>query len=153
MLSFLLLPQVASMDKPIIIRRKNALRKVEIPILGATFFYLFMFFAMASGDLALMFSKLFSVDDGIIGFTVAVFGFAGSVLLNFLHLSKISLDDKRINVISRLGFKKGYELAALEKCFIKWYDGKDRRYPFFQFNFADGKKLQFAGHHFKGLNH
>jgi len=139
------------MSEPITIRKKNPLRKAEIPVIGIALFYLFIFYAMADGDLGLMFSKLFSTENGIIGLTFAVMGFGITIFLGLLQVSKISITDKDLIASSRIGLKKRYPLGSLEACRIKWYREKGRRFPFFQWNFKDGRKLQIVGHHYKGL--
>ncbi len=139
------------MSKPIVIRKINPLRKAEIPILGIVFFYLFLFYAMSGGNLGLMFSKLFSFENGIIGLTFAIMGFGLSVLLNFLQVSKISLTTTDLIAFPRLGFKKKYPLSGLEKCLIRWYENKSGRFPFIQFNFSDDRKVQIIGHQYKRL--
>ena len=139
------------MSDPIVIKKTNPLRKAEIPVIGIISFYLFMFYTMSSGKLGLMFSKLFSFENGIIGLTIAAMGFGISIFLNFLQVSRISLTNSQLIASPRIGFKKKYELSGLDKCIIRWYENKTGRFPFIQFNFSNGKKLQVPGHQYKGL--
>lgn len=143
--------QLTSVSDPIVIKKINPLRKAELPIIGIILFYLFMFYTMSAGDLGIMFTELFSFDNGIIGLTIAAMGFGTSVLLNFLQVAKISMTSNHLIASPRIGFKKKYVLSALDKCLIKWYENKAGRFPFIQFNFSDGKKLQIPGHQYKGL--
>ena len=139
------------MNKRITIRKKNSLRKAEIPIIAIGLFYFFLFYSMSSGKLSVMITELFSFENGIIGLTMAILGFMVTVLLNMLQVSKISLTNDYLIASPRLGSSKKFLIQDLEMCRIKWYDGKDRRYPFFQFNFNNGKMFQIIGHHYKGL--
>ncbi len=139
------------MSQSIIIRKKDPLRKAEIPIVGVVFFYFFIFYAMASGDIGLMMSKLFSFENGIIGLTFATLGFGTSVLLNLMQVSKIKLTETQIIASPRLGFKRKYPLDDLDKCLIRWYENKAGRFPFIQFNFNLAGKMQIDGYQYKGL--
>ncbi len=139
------------MSSSIVIRKKNPLRKAEMPITGVIFFYLFIFYAMAAGDPGLMFSKLFAFENGVIGLTFAAFGFGSSVLLNLLQVSRITMTGTYIIASPRLGFRKKYLLADLDKCHIRWYENKAGRFPFIQFNFVDGRKVQIDGYQYTGL--
>ena len=139
------------MNKRITIRKKNSLRKAEIPIIAIGLFYFFLFYSMSSGKLSVMITELFSFENGIIGLTMAILGFMVTVLLNMLQVSKISLTNDYLIASPRLGSSKKFLIQDLEMCRIKWYDGKDRRYPFFQFNFNNGKMFQIIGHHYTGL--
>lgn len=98
-----------------------------------------------------MITELFSFENGIIGLTMAILGFMVTVLLNMLQVSKISLTNDYLIASPRLGSSKKFLIQDLEMCRIKWYEGKDRRYPFFQFNFNNGKMFQIIGHHYTGL--
>ena len=124
---------------------------VEIPILVVNIFYYFLFYSMASGDLRLMVSNLLSFNNGIIGLTFAISGFGLSVAFNRFQIASISINNNSLVVKNRLGLSKRYPLTGLEKCLIKWYDGRGRRYPFIQLNFQDKKKLQIAGHQYRNL--
>ena len=139
------------MNKRITIRKKNSLRKAEIPIIAIGLFYFFLFYSMSSGKLSVMITELFSFENGIIGLTMAILGFMVTVLLNMLQVSKISLTNDYLIASPRLGSSKKFLIQDLEMCRIKWYEGKDRRYPFFQFNFNNGKMFQIIGHHYTGL--
>lgn len=139
------------MSTSIVIRKKDPLRKAEIPIIGVVFFYLFIFYAKAAGDLGLMLSKLFALENGVIGLTFAAFGFGSSVLLNLLQVSRITMTDNQIIASPRLGFSKKYPLDNLDKCLIRWYKNKAGRFPFIQFNFAEGRKMQIDGYQYTGL--
>lgn len=139
------------MNKRITIRKKNSLRKAEIPIIAIGLFYFFLFYSMSSGKLSVMITELFSFENGIIGLTMAILGFMVTVLLNMLQVSKISFTNDYLIASPRLGSSKKFLIQDLEMCRIKWYDGKDRRYPFFQFNFNNGKMFQIIGHHYTGL--
>jgi hypothetical protein len=133
------------------IKKKNPLAKLEIPALAVNIFYFFLFYSMASGDIGLMISNLMSFENGIIGLTFVIAGFGITVILNWLRVSKICIDANHLMVANRLGMNKKYSIVDLEKCMIKWYDGKGRRFPFIQFNFKEETKVQIAGHHYRNL--